>query len=164
MRGQINRSLLYNVSKTVLLYVYSGPTLCFFDHPSYDMSFKYPTERFLWYERVLYDHLSFSIKNHWTKMVVVKHRFHWTISAARVSEFTLRPDDVSRLTVDAWPMCWWLPPPWGCSTGWNVKKFNVNSDHGCNHFLLEGVRLVPCRSRSLKVVHPLLTSNMLWKC
>ena len=23
----------------------------------------------------------------------------------------------SRRTVDGWPMCWWLPPPCGCSTG-----------------------------------------------
>ena len=30
---------------------------------------------------------------------------------------TFLPWDLYRLTVDALPMCWWLPPPWGCSTG-----------------------------------------------
>merc|ERR1712168_864432 len=30
---------------------------------------------------------------------------------------TLRPAEVSRRTVEAIPMCLWLPPPWGCSTG-----------------------------------------------
>merc|ERR1712055_535754 len=30
---------------------------------------------------------------------------------------TLRPALVPLLTVEALPMCWWLPPPWGCSTG-----------------------------------------------
>merc|ERR1719335_2147471 len=29
----------------------------------------------------------------------------------------LRPALVPLLTVEALPMCWWLPPPWGCSTG-----------------------------------------------
>merc|ERR1719313_1309765 len=27
------------------------------------------------------------------------------------------PGTASRRTVDGWPMCWWLPPPCGCSTG-----------------------------------------------
>lgn len=30
---------------------------------------------------------------------------------------TFLPLDLSRRTVDGWPICWWLPPPWGCSTG-----------------------------------------------
>merc|ERR1719462_761143 len=30
---------------------------------------------------------------------------------------TFRPADVSRRTVEGKPICWWLPPPWGCSTG-----------------------------------------------
>jgi hypothetical protein len=30
---------------------------------------------------------------------------------------TFWPGGADLRTVDAWPMCWWLPPPWGCSTG-----------------------------------------------
>merc|ERR1719495_468688 len=30
---------------------------------------------------------------------------------------TLRPAGLSRDTVDGVPICWWLPPPCGCSTG-----------------------------------------------
>ena len=30
---------------------------------------------------------------------------------------TFWPGGASRRTVEAWPICWWLPPPWGCSTG-----------------------------------------------
>jgi hypothetical protein len=30
---------------------------------------------------------------------------------------TFFPGGDWRLTVAAWPMCWWLPPPCGCSTG-----------------------------------------------
>lgn len=30
---------------------------------------------------------------------------------------TFWPGGAERRTVEAWPMCWWLPPPWGCSTG-----------------------------------------------
>ena len=30
---------------------------------------------------------------------------------------TFWPGGASRRTVEACPMCWWLPPPWGCSTG-----------------------------------------------
>lgn len=30
---------------------------------------------------------------------------------------TFWPGGASRRTVLACPMCWWLPPPWGCSTG-----------------------------------------------
>merc|ERR1719239_63556 len=30
---------------------------------------------------------------------------------------TFFPEEAPRLTVEAFPICWWLPPPWGCSTG-----------------------------------------------
>lgn len=30
---------------------------------------------------------------------------------------TFWPGGAERRTVVAWPTCWWLPPPWGCSTG-----------------------------------------------
>lgn len=32
-------------------------------------------------------------------------------------KLTFLPALVPLLTVEALPMCWWLPPPWGCSTG-----------------------------------------------
>ena len=31
--------------------------------------------------------------------------------------FDVAQRTASRRTVDGWPMCWWLPPPCGCSTG-----------------------------------------------
>merc|ERR1712062_913995 len=30
---------------------------------------------------------------------------------------TFLPEEAPRLTVEAFPICRWLPPPWGCSTG-----------------------------------------------
>jgi hypothetical protein len=30
---------------------------------------------------------------------------------------TFLPAGVFLFTVEGLPMCWWLPPPWGCSTG-----------------------------------------------
>lgn len=45
----------------------------------------------------------------------------WNISNSTIQnkfkEFTFLPALVPLLTVDALPICWWLPPPWGCSTG-----------------------------------------------
>ena len=42
---------------------------------------------------------------------------------------TLRPAEVPRLTVDALPICWWLPPPWVTKykkkiiSGWHWVSF-----------------------------------------
>ena len=35
---------------------------------------------------------------------------------------TFLPAEVSLRTVEAMPICWWLPPPWGCSTGCNTNN------------------------------------------
>lgn len=35
---------------------------------------------------------------------------------------TLRPAGASLLIVEGLPMCWWLPPPKGCSTGCGEKR------------------------------------------
>ena len=40
----------------------------------------------------------------------------WPVRRAAMRP-TFWPGTESRRTVDGWPMCWWLPPPWGCSTG-----------------------------------------------
>mmetsp|Transcript_48496 Transcript_48496/g.160714 ORF Transcript_48496/g.160714 Transcript_48496/m.160714 type:complete len:291 (+) Transcript_48496:11-883(+) len=40
----------------------------------------------------------------------------WPVRRAAMRP-TFWPGTESRLTVDGWPMCWWLPPPCGCSTG-----------------------------------------------
>ena len=46
---------------------------------------------------------------------------------------TFCPGAASLLTVEACPICWWLPPPWGCSTGfiatprtWNSEELSKN--------------------------------------
>ena len=33
-------------------------------------------------------------------------------------DLTFLPADLLLATVEGLPMCWWLPPPWGCSTGY----------------------------------------------
>ena len=35
------------------------------------------------------------------------------------------PLETSLLTVDGWPICWWLPPPWGCSTGFMATPLTL---------------------------------------
>ena len=41
----------------------------------------------------------------------------------RYQRLTFLPAGVSLRTVDAIPICWWLPPPWGCSTGWKHTRY-----------------------------------------
>ena len=58
--------------------------------------------------------------------------FNLPVLRAAISP-TFCPGAASLLTVDAWPICWWLPPPWGCSTGFiatprtcKVNRFQSN--------------------------------------
>ncbi len=46
---------------------------------------------------------------------------------------TFLPADRPRPTVEALPMCWWLPPPCGCSTGF-IATPRTWSTNGCNYF------------------------------
>ena len=43
---------------------------------------------------------------------------------------TFWPGGASRRTVDACPMCWWLPPPCGCSTGFMATPRTCASAQG----------------------------------
>merc|ERR1719370_178372 len=38
---------------------------------------------------------------------------------------TFLPAEVSLRTVEAIPICWWLPPPWGCSTGFMATPLTL---------------------------------------
>ena len=38
---------------------------------------------------------------------------------------TFLPLEVSLLMVDGWPICCWLPPPWGCSTGFIATPLSL---------------------------------------
>ena len=46
-----------------------------------------------------------------------------------------RPRTASRRTVDGWPMCWWLPPPCGCSTGFIATPRTVGQEFRFTRYL-----------------------------
>ena len=59
---------------------------------------------------------------------------------------TFLPGGVPLLTVLGLPICWWLPPPWGCSTGYWKMMDEVNTckkvytGQGCCYAVFEGYR------------------------
>merc|ERR1719247_4065860 len=59
---------------------------------------------------------------------------------------TLRPCALSRRTVAGLPVCWWLPPPKGCSTGF------IHTPRTTGHsFLLNSINILVAQSRDSHV-------------